>query len=300
MSDAFAKSTVLVVLLASVMLAADKPGGAGTAADGKAALRMMTFNIRFNEPKDGLDNWRFRRDDVAELFRAQRIDLAGLQEALRDQIDDLAKRLPQFAWYGVGRDDGKSKGEFSPIFFRKDRFALVLKGTFWLSDQPEKVGSKGWDAALPRVASWVKLRDKSTGVQWTVFNAHFDHRGERAREASAALLVKKMPEIARDSLIVLLGDFNETTKASFYRVLTEGDAATRFKLADAKVVSTTPHAGLDTTWNGFKSAVPGQQIDHIFVGPKIEVRSHQIRDTRRGERFLSDHFPVIADVAAAK
>ena len=129
-----------------------------------------------------------------------------------------------------------------------------------------------------------------------MFNAHFDHKGERAREASAALLIKKIPEIARDSRVVLLGDFNETSKASFYRVLTEGDAATKFKLADAKATSTTPHAGLDTTWNGFKSPVPGQQIDHIFVGDKIEVRSHQIPDTRIGERFLSDHFPVIAEV----
>jgi endonuclease/exonuclease/phosphatase family metal-dependent hydrolase len=260
----------------------------------------MTFNIRFNNPKDGLDNWTFRRDAVADLFRTQRIDVAGLQEALRDQIDDLAKRLPQFAWYGVGRDDGKSKGEFVPIFFRKDRFALVLKGTFWLSEHPEKVGSRGWDANLPRVASWVKLKDKSTGKEWTVFNAHFDHEGERAREASAALLIKKMPEIARDSRIVLLGDFNETPKASFYRVLTEGDAETRFKLFDSKSTSKNPHVGLDTTWNGFKAPVPGQQIDHIFVGAKIEVRSHQIPDTRRGERFLSDHFPVIADISTAK
>jgi endonuclease/exonuclease/phosphatase family metal-dependent hydrolase len=294
MSNIFGKSVVLAVLFAPDMLSADYNAG------DNETLRMMTFNIRNNNPKDGLDNWVFRRDDMAELFRAQRIDVAGLQEAFRDQIDDLAKRLPQFAWYGVGRDDGKSKGEFSPIFFRKDRFALVKKGTFWLSEHPEKVGSKGWDAALPRVATWVKLRDKSTGSEWTVFNVHFDHRGERAREASAALLIKKVPEIARDSLIVLLGDFNETPKASFYRVLTEGDAATKFKLADAKTASTTPHAGLDTTWNGFKSPVPGQQIDHIFVGAKIEVRSHHIPDTRRGERFLSDHFPVIAEVAEGK
>jgi endonuclease/exonuclease/phosphatase family metal-dependent hydrolase len=265
-----------------------------------AGLRVMTFNIRNNNPKDGLDNWIFRRDAVGELFRTRKIDVAGLQEAFRDQIDDLAKRLPEFAWYGVGRDDGKSKGEFAPIFFRKERFGLVKKGTFWLSEHPEKVGSKGWDASLPRVASWVKLRDKSSGKEWTIFNAHFDHVGEKARQASAALLVKKMPEIARDSLIVLLGDFNETSKGNFYRVIAEGDAATKFKLADAKTTSKKPHEGLDTTWNGFKAAVGGQQIDHIFIGPKIEVRSHQIPDTRIGQRFLSDHFPVIAEVAAAR
>jgi endonuclease/exonuclease/phosphatase family metal-dependent hydrolase len=284
---------LMIVATMAFVICADAP-----AED--AGIRLMTFNIRFNNVKDGRDNWVFRRDAVAEVFRSQRIDVAGLQESLRDQIDNLGKRLPAFAWYGVGRDDGKSKGEHSPIFFRRDRFALVLKGTFWLSEHPEKVGSKGWDAALPRVASWVKLRDKSSGQEWTVFNAHFDHKGERAREASAGVLLKKMPEIARDSLIVLLGDFNETQKAAFYRVLTTGDATTKFKLFDARQASATPHEGLDTTWNGFKSPVPGQQIDHIFVGPKIKVRSHQIPDTRIGDRFVSDHFPVIAEVAAGR
>jgi endonuclease/exonuclease/phosphatase family metal-dependent hydrolase len=274
--------------------AQDKP------ARDNAAIRMMTFNIRNNNLKDGRDNWVFRRDAVAEIFRSHRIDVAGLQEAFRDQIDDLAKRLPAFAWYGVGRDDGKSKGEYAPIFFRRERFALVLKGSFWLSEHPEKTGSKGWDAALPRVTSWVKLREKSTGKEWTVFNAHFDHKGEQAREKSAGVLIRKMPEIARESLIVLLGDFNETPKAAFYRVLTEGDPATKFKVFDARQASATPHQGLDTTWNGFKSPVPGQQIDHIFVGPKVKVHSHQIPDTRLGERFVSDHFPVIADVAAGR
>ena len=141
-------------------------------------FRVMTYNIRLDTPRDGINQWRLRKDRVADLIRYHRADLLGVQEALPNQMVDLKTALPGFNWYGAGRDDGKEQGEFSAIFYRSDRFQLLDKGTFWLSEAPETPGSKGWDADVTRVCSWVKLRDRWTFQTLYHFNTHFDHVGE--------------------------------------------------------------------------------------------------------------------------
>ena len=202
-----------------------------------------------------------------------------------------------FAVYSVGRDDGE-KGEATPILYRKDRFELLDKGSFWLSTTPDKPGSKSWDSSLPRVASWVKLKDKTSGRSLLFANTHFDHRGSQARLESAKLLVSQLAKLAgsgEKALPVLLtGDFNCTAKQPPYAALT-GSEAGEAKLLDAQFISQKPHTGGDSTSNSFEALRPGAKIDFIFVRG-LAVTSHQIDDPRVEGRFVSDHQPVTAEI----
>ena len=265
------------------------------------SIRVMTYNIRYDNPGDGDNRWLRRRDAMGKFIAAEKIDIAGLQEVLIGQARDLEERLPEFAWYGLGRDDGMTKGELSPLFYRKDRFERLGEGTFWLSTTPDDVGSKGWDAALPRVCSWLKLRDKTGGSEWLAFNTHFDHRGEQARENSAALLRGRISTIAGGTSLVLTGDFNCTASDAPYETLTAKKseaAATGDPLEDARAISSTEPAGPDSTWNGFRQIVPGRTIDFIFVR-RAKVHGHRVLDPREEGRFLSDHLPVVAEISLA-
>ena len=158
---------------------------AWAADDGGCQVNVMTFNIRYNNPGDGADAWPHRKDMVADVIRKQ-ADIAGLQEAQFDQIEDLEKRLPNFKWYGVGRDDGKKKGEFCPIFYRADRFEVLQKQTLWLSETPEVPGSKGWDTAITRLMTMVQFKETKSGARFWMINTHFDHRGPVAGRTAAA------------------------------------------------------------------------------------------------------------------
>ena len=270
------------------------------AAEAHVVLRVMTYNIRYDNPGDGDDAWPHRRDAMGRFIADEKIDIAGFQEVLIGQAKDLAERLTDYAWYGIGRDDGKTQGEMSPLFYRKDRFERLNEGTFWLSTTPDKVGSKGWDAALPRVCSWLKLRDKRSSQEFYICNTHFDHRGELARKLSAALLRVKLPEIAGDSPLVLTGDFNCTSSEAPYKVLRAENAASQGAsgqpLVDARSASAAKSEGADSTWNGFREIVPGRRIDFIFVR-QAEVHSHRVLDPKVKGRFLSDHLPVVAAIS---
>src|SRR5688572_23652685 len=158
-------------------------------------LRVMSFNIRYDEPRDGENAWPNRKKLVATLIRLHQVDLIGVQEALKGQLDDLSELIPEYAWIGVGRTDGKLGGEFSAILFRKNRFAMLETATFWLSETPH-IPSKGWDAAFPRIVTWAKFSDKQTQRVFFHFNTHFDHRGTRAREESGRLLLRRIDVLA--------------------------------------------------------------------------------------------------------
>lgn len=260
-------------------------------------LRVMTFNIRYNNPGDGANAWPKRRDWVAKIVREQRTDLLGVQEALPDQIADLEQRLPEYAWYGVGRDDGKHAGEHTPIFYRKSRFEVLDRGAFWLSESPEKPGSKSWDAAITRVAVWLKLKDRESDRVLFAFNTHFDHRGEEARRESSKLLLRKIPEIAGDAPVVLSGDFNCTPNTQPYKVLAaEPQSPDAYRLRDTHSATEAEPLGPTGTWNGFDRIVAGQRIDYVFVTPSIHVRAHRTLDETREGRFPSDHLPVVAEM----
>ena len=256
----------------------------------------MTWNIRYNNPNDGINAWPHRRDWVAEIILSHKIDIAGFQEVLAGQLDDLKSRLPEMDVYGVGREDGQKAGEFSPIFYRRSRFELLNKSTFWLSPTPEKIASKGWDAALPRIASWVKLKDQTTGSVFYVINTHFDHRGEKARLESASLLVKSLRGQFADHPVILTGDFNATAESAPYRTLTGPVAPDQPTFLDAYHRSAQKAEGPTSTWNGFQAIVPNQRIDFVLTTKTVEVLRHQILDERRDGRFPSDHLPVVTDL----
>lgn len=262
------------------------------AQDPDSFLDVVTYNIRYANRGDGEDFWDNRAQTVSR-FLAE-FDVAGLQEVTAGQLDFLGSELSEHGWYGLGRDDGKRGGEHAPIFYRKDRFDVVDKGTFWLSSTPETVGKAGWDAALPRTCTWMLLKDKQTGQTWWFANTHFDHRGVRAREESAKLVRRVALQQERDVPVVIMGDFNCTPGSDPYRALTSGS-----KLADAREVSVVDATGPNSTWNGFSEIVPGRVIDHIFVSGPVVVHKLNILDPKtESGRFGSDHLPVHARVQA--
>ena len=271
-----------------------------TTAANAQPINVMSWNIRYDNPNDGVNGWPNRKDWVAEIVTNNKIDLAGFQEVLVSQFDDLKQRLSGMDAYGVGRDDGQNAGEFAPIFYRTDRFKLLEKSTFWLSPTPETPGSKGWDASLPRIASYVKLEDVQSSQVLYVVNTHFDHRGEQARMESAALLVRSLRQRFADVPVVLTGDLNTGLNSPPYRMLvTAGEQGERSFL-DTFDHSEQKPVGPDSTWNGFKEIVPGQRIDFVMTTSTVRTLSFQILTDRRGDRFPSDHLPVVTRLELIK
>ena len=263
-------------------------------ASSDAALRVMSFNIRLNVDSDGDDAWPHRTDAVSRIM--QDADVVGVQEALPGMLEDLDTRLEGWARIGIGRDaDGG--GEYSAIYYRTDRLELAEGDTFWLSTTPDVPGSKDWDAAITRIATWGRFRDRVSGDELTIINTHFDHVGQTAREHSAQLIVDRFDDLAGDGPVVLMGDFNVTPDNPVYPVLTDGTG-----LHDARLVSSTPPTGVAATWNGFGRDELVRRIDFVFVRG-LAVERFATRDETIGEvlgtdnpRYPSDHFAVMATV----
>ena len=261
-----------------------------------SAVRVMTFNIRYDEPRDGINAWPNRKALVAAMIRFHKADLIGVQEALKNQMDELGALLPEYSWVGVGRADGKTGGEYSAIFYRKARFKSLDGSTFWLSETPN-TPSTGWDAALPRIVTWIKLRDLTTGKTFFHFNTHFDHRGEKARTESARLLLNRINQIDPTLPVVVTGDFNFTEDAAGYSVLVGKDSAnSKSALLDARYVSQQGHYGPTSSFNEFKALVPERKIDYVFVKGNIRVLQHGVLSETWYGRFPSDHCPVLAEI----
>ena len=166
-------------------------------------MHIATFNIRYDNPRDSGNLWKDRKDPVTALIRYHNFDAVGVQEALKNQLDDMQAGLKGYVYHGVGRDDGKAAGEHSAIFYKTSKYTLEASGDFWLSSTPEKVGP-GWDAKLNRICSWVSLKDKKTGKVFFVFNAHYDHQGVQARVESSKLIMEKIKSIAGENPVVFM------------------------------------------------------------------------------------------------
>jgi endonuclease/exonuclease/phosphatase family metal-dependent hydrolase len=260
-----------------------------------AALRVMSFNLRYDNPNDGVNAWPHRRDWVASLIRFHDADAVGAQEALASMLRDLDARLTGFARVGVGRTDGRERGEFSAILYRTERLELLESGTFWLSPTPNVVGSKGWDAALERIATWARFRDRRTGCRHLHLNTHFDHMGELARQESARLIRRELAALARDLPIVVTGDLNSNPTSASYRILTTDSVAGGVPpLRDALSQSLSGHYGPTSSWTAFRAIEPGQRIDYILVSSGVTVLAHGILPDSWDGRFPSDHLPVLA------
>jgi endonuclease/exonuclease/phosphatase family metal-dependent hydrolase len=210
-------------------------------------LQVMTFNIRYNTAADSLNAWTYRKDKVASQILFHDVHLLGVQEALHGQVVELKERLPQFQYLGVGRDDGKEKGEYSAIFYDTSRLQALQSSTFWLSQTPEVPGSKSWDAAITRIVTWARFRDRRNGKIFYAFNTHLDHIGKEARRESAKLLLQKVAAIAGNTPAIITGDFNATPDDEPIQVIT--DKTNPLRLTDAKGISATPHYGPAGTFN---------------------------------------------------
>jgi endonuclease/exonuclease/phosphatase family metal-dependent hydrolase len=298
-----------LLLLALVAACATAPQSAptfsGAPADpGRrviAPLRVMTFNLRYDNAGDGSNAWPYRKAWVAQLIRFHDADAVGVQEALGGMLADLDTLLPEYSRVGVGRTDGRTAGEYSAILYRRDRLEALESHTFWLSPTPEVPGSKGWDAALERIATWGRFRDRATGCTYVHLNTHFDHKGEHARQESARLIRERLAAIDATGLpLVMTGDLNSRPTSVGYRILTRDTIAEAFPpLVDGMTASREGHYGPpSSTVSGFRGiGREGDVIDYVLVSPAVEVRKHGILPDSWDGRFPSDHLPVLATLA---
>lgn len=233
-------------------------------------LRVGSYNLRYDNPGDSLNSWKYRKDIMGKQILFHDFDIFGTQEGLHHQLDDLSDRLPGYDYIGVGRDDGINKGEHSAIFYKEDMFQLLEKGDFWLSQDPSQP-NKGWDAVLPRICSWGKFRKKSTGLTFFLFNVHFDHVGTIARKESAQLILDKIKIIAGDSPTLLTGDFNVDQNSDSYLVINNS------KILKDTYDKALLKYGPEGTFNGFKINTHSEsRIDHIFVTKDFSVLKHGV------------------------
>lgn len=261
---------------------------------GAQNLKVITYNIRFNNPNDGINAWPNRSNFVGELLVFHEADIFGLQEALIGQIEDIEKQIPSMNWVGVGRDDGKSSGEFSPIFYNNQKFELADKGWFWLSETPDKP-SLGWEATYKRICTWVLLKDLKNKQMFYVFNTHFDHIANLARANSARLIIQKLKNINTKNLpVVLIGDFNLTPEKEPIHYLTQ-------ELSDAYKASLAPPYGPTGTFNGFDfNSKLEDRIDYIFVNQYFKVLKYAALSDSKNQKYPSDHLPVFAELKFVK
>jgi endonuclease/exonuclease/phosphatase family metal-dependent hydrolase len=274
-------------LLLFLIVLGSMPGGAQPQR--REPIAAMTFNIRYGTAKDGEDAWPLRRAMLFDVIREQDADLIGLQEALDFQIDEITAAVPAYATVGVGRDDGRSKGEFAAILFRKSRFRVAEAGTFWFSDTPSVPASKSWGNNITRICTWARLIDRD-GRGFFVFNIHLDHQSQPSRERSTVLLRERIEARSVPAEPVLVtGDFNVGEKNPALASLI-GPFVDTFRVL-------RPDEKIAGTFSGFKFGnTGGEKIDYILVQPGTEVMHAEIVRFARGQRYPSDHFPVTARV----
>jgi endonuclease/exonuclease/phosphatase family metal-dependent hydrolase len=260
-----------------------------------SGLNIMTYNIRYDNSGDGVNQWSNRKDVAAQIVLNEDVDIVGMQEVLNNQLNDLKARLPGYSSIGVGRDGGTS-GEYSPIFYKTDRFTLILSGTFWLSETPDVVGSKGWDGAHPRIATWAILEDRANQSRLLAVNTHIDHQGGTAQQEGVKLIMSRMGTMNPDALpVVLTGDFNMTpTNANIVYI---SNPSTPNRLLHTKTLAQVT-SGPQGTVHSFGATPEPQRtfIDYIFVSEQTEVLYHAVLPDKLDNIYLSDHAPVVARI----
>ena len=258
-------------------------------------LNVMSFNIRYDNPDDSLNNWQYRKDVAAKTIKNQKADIVGTQEVLVNQLNDLKSRLPEYNAIGVGREDGIEKGEYSAILYKKDRFKEIKSGYFWLSETPEVAGSKGWDGACERIATWAIVEDISSKKQLFFINTHLDHVGKIARQEGVTLLLSRANALANGLPIIMTGDFNATPESDVIKHVTDVNSPEH--LIHSKNIA-VEKSGTDWTFHGF-GKVPMERrefIDYVFVSKGIKVAKHSVLPEKLDDTFISDHSVVVAQI----
>ena len=269
----------------------------------QSSFKVASYNVRYDSPSDRErgDGWENRFRYLCDLVEYERWEIFGAQEVLHGQLQDMLALLDGYDYVGVGRNDGATKGEYAPIFYRKDRMHCLDKGWFWISETPDVPGSKGWDADQCRICTWGRFEDKDTKWKFWFFNLHMDHVGVTARREGAKLILAKIKEICGDEPYILTGDFNVDQDNDIFDILTgSGMLIDAYEAARHRMAPTG-------TVNGFNPDYATQQrIDHIFVSPVFNTHEYGIHtdnywtaaeDAQTFKaRMLSDHYPVAARV----
>ncbi len=279
------KNLIYILLASLLMSCGSKP----------LELNVMSYNIRYDNPEDSLNNWQYRKDVAAKIIKTKDIDIVGTQEVLHNQLVDLQERLPEYTAIGVGRQDGIEKGEYSALFYKKDRFSEVSSGYFWLSETPEVAGSIGWDGACERIATWAILKDKQTGKEVFAINTHLDHVGKIARQEGVTLLLTRAAELSKGLPIIMTGDFNATPDSDVIKHV--ANTSLKEHLTNAKTIA-KEFTGTEWTFHDF-GKIPVEKrdyIDYIFVSNTIEADKFEVLPEKLDEVFLSDHVPVVAKI----
>ncbi len=279
MSQVLIPITVLATVLSCLV-------SATAAADD---LRVMSFNIRFGTANDGKDAWPNRKELVQKTIAAYQPDLLGTQETLPFQAEFLKQQLNGFEYFGWSRDTNVD-GEQCGIFVKKERFEVLDSGQFWLSETPDIKASKSWDSSLPRVATWVRLKDRNTGDREFFFaNTHFDHRGSEARLKSAQLIRTRLSQLASGLPIVLTGDFNCDEGSEPWKEIMQD------KLLKDTWREVFPQKNAsEGTFSGFTGKAGDARIDWILASQHFDAKESAIDRTNDNGRYPSDHFPVTA------
>jgi endonuclease/exonuclease/phosphatase family metal-dependent hydrolase len=258
-------------------------------------LNIMSYNIRYDITTSNASAWTERHTAISSQISSYNADIIGMQEVLVHQRQQLLADLPAFASVGVGRDDGIDAGEFSPIFYKTDRFQLLVSSTFWLSPTPE-IPSKGWDAALNRICTYAQFSDLQSKDTFWVFNTHFDHVGEIARMKSAELILQKIKEVTKgtNQAVIFCGDLNLTDDHPTISFL-------QSQMKDALLVAKKVKTKVNQTFNNFDlTTSASKRIDYIFTNEMISVKSLETIIEPFGVSYPSDHFPIIANLEFKK
>ena len=292
---------VVAGLMVHIAAAAIVAHGASPAA---VELKVMSFNVRYSH--GGMDeartenNWTDpkypRRERAIRVIRKKMPDVLGVQEARELQVVDLRKALPEFEFYGVGRDDGKTGGEYAGIFYRKDRFDRTDAGSFWLSATPAKPGTSFYSApgAVPRMASWVRLRDKTSGKELLVLNTHWDHISAPARKQSAALIRARLSKLGKGLPAIVMGDLNGAEESPEVAELIGTPDSPDRQLTDSYRKLHPQRLPEESTFNDWKGTIAGSRIDFILHTEEFTPTAAAILRTNYGGRWPSDHYPITA------
>jgi endonuclease/exonuclease/phosphatase family metal-dependent hydrolase len=258
-------------------------------------VKVMTYNIRLDTESDGVNQWKNRTEKVYSLIRKYNPDLFGVQEALHNQMMDLKKNLSDYDFIGVARDDGKEKGEYSAIFYKKSKYEVKTQNTFWLSETPNLAGSKSWDAAITRVATFAVLKEKSSGKSFLVLNTHFDHIGKEARKNSVLVIKTYMKgflagmsvnENTKELPIIITGDFNSEPTEEPYQLMIDGK--------DFELIDSRPDESKAGTFCSFTvNSIRCKTIDYIFHSTRWTTKKYKVITDNDGKYYPSDHLPVI-------
>lgn len=253
-----------------------------------ASIKAMTFNLRFGAANDGLDRWQVRGPRLISALQKRQPELMGVQEALSFQVKQLLQAFPQWKSIGVGRENGKQKGEFCAIFYDSRRFAALDSGTFWLSETPQVPGSKSWDSECVRICTWARLRDKTTQRSFYIFNTHLDHKSQPARANGIELILRRIAARGTNEPVILTGDLNAGEQNPVHMRIRIAGFRDSFRVVH-------PKARNVGTTNGFQKQHE-HKIDYIYVDPAWQVEGAEIVLDKVDDRWISDHMPVTAEI----